>query len=41
MGGLNDPQSIKFLADLLVSETDPNLLDTIQQALANVGPSYP
>ncbi|MEH2211669.1 pentapeptide repeat-containing protein [Nostoc sp.] len=38
MGGLNDPQSIKFLADLLVSETDPSLLDTIQQALTTVGP---
>ncbi|MHC5595885.1 MAG: pentapeptide repeat-containing protein [Nostoc sp.] len=38
MGGLNDPQSIKFLADLLVSETNPSLLDTIQQALTTVGP---
>ncbi|MEH2045011.1 pentapeptide repeat-containing protein [Nostoc sp.] len=38
MGGLNDPQSIKFLADLLVSETNPSLLDTIQQALTSVGP---
>ncbi|MEH1831103.1 MAG: pentapeptide repeat-containing protein [Nostoc sp.] len=38
MGGLNDPQSIKFLADLLVSETNPNLLDTIQQALTTIGP---
>ncbi|MBN4002883.1 pentapeptide repeat-containing protein [Nostoc sp. LPT] len=38
MGGLNDPQSIKFLTDLLVSETNPSLLDTIQQALTTVGP---
>ncbi|MEH1825095.1 MAG: pentapeptide repeat-containing protein [Nostoc sp.] len=38
MGGLNDPQSIKFLADLLVSETNPSLLDTVQQALTTVGP---
>ncbi|MEH1913449.1 pentapeptide repeat-containing protein [Nostoc sp.] len=38
MGGLNDPQSIKFLADLLVSETNPSLLDTIQQSLTTVGP---
>lgn len=38
MGGLNDPQSIKFLADLLVSETNPSLLDTIQQTLTTVGP---
>ncbi|WP_373529137.1 pentapeptide repeat-containing protein [Nostoc sp.] len=38
MGGLNEPQSIKFLADLLVSETNSSLLDTIQQALTTVGP---
>ncbi|MEH2049021.1 pentapeptide repeat-containing protein [Nostoc sp.] len=38
MGGVNDSQSIKFLADLLVSETNPSLLDTIQQALTTVGP---
>ncbi|BAZ31925.1 RDD domain-containing protein [Cylindrospermum sp. NIES-4074] len=37
LGGLNDPQSIQFLVDLLAKETDPNLLDTIQQALAKVG----
>jgi uncharacterized protein YjbI with pentapeptide repeats/uncharacterized RDD family membrane protein YckC len=42
MGGINDPQSIKFLADLLVSETNPSLLDTIQQALTTVGlPAIP
>ncbi|WP_375501175.1 pentapeptide repeat-containing protein [uncultured Nostoc sp.] len=38
IGGLNDPESIKFLANLLVSETNPTLLDTIQQALTTVGP---
>ncbi len=38
IGGLNDPESIKFLANLLVSETNPSLLDTIQQALTTVGP---
>jgi uncharacterized protein YjbI with pentapeptide repeats/uncharacterized RDD family membrane protein YckC len=38
MGGINDPQSATFLADLLVSETNPSLLDTIQQALTTVGP---
>ncbi|MBD2438893.1 pentapeptide repeat-containing protein [Nostoc sp. FACHB-110] len=37
MGGLNDPQSIQFLSDLLVNETNPALLDTIQQALTTVG----
>jgi uncharacterized protein YjbI with pentapeptide repeats/uncharacterized RDD family membrane protein YckC len=37
IGGLNDPQSIQFLADLLVTETNPTLLNTIQQALATVG----
>jgi uncharacterized protein YjbI with pentapeptide repeats/uncharacterized RDD family membrane protein YckC len=37
LGGINDTQSIKFLVDLLVKETDPNILDTIQQALANIG----
>ncbi|WP_392533870.1 pentapeptide repeat-containing protein [Nostoc sp. C117] len=38
LGGLKDPQSIEFLADLLVKETNPSLLDTIQQALTTVGP---
>ncbi|MBD2386971.1 pentapeptide repeat-containing protein [Cylindrospermum sp. FACHB-282] len=37
LGGLNDPQAIQFLVDLLGKETDPNLLVNIQQALANVG----
>lgn len=42
MGGLNDPQSIQFLSDLLVNETNPALLDTIQQALTTVGiPAIP
>ncbi|MEH2068279.1 MAG: pentapeptide repeat-containing protein [Nostoc sp.] len=38
LGGLKDPQSIQFLADLLVKETNPSLLDTIQQALTSIGP---
>ncbi|MBD2296982.1 pentapeptide repeat-containing protein [Anabaena sphaerica FACHB-251] len=38
LGGINDTQSIKYLVDLLVKETDPNILDTIQQALSNIGP---
>jgi uncharacterized protein YjbI with pentapeptide repeats/uncharacterized RDD family membrane protein YckC len=38
LGGLKDPQSIQFLADLLVKETNPSLVDTIQQALTSVGP---
>ncbi|MDZ7962741.1 MAG: pentapeptide repeat-containing protein [Aulosira sp. DedQUE10] len=37
MGTLNDPQAIKFLADLLVKETNPTLVETVQQALANIG----
>jgi uncharacterized protein YjbI with pentapeptide repeats/uncharacterized RDD family membrane protein YckC len=37
MGTLNDPQAIQFLSDLLVKETNPVLLDTVQQALAGVG----
>ncbi|OUL23698.1 pentapeptide repeat-containing protein [Nostoc sp. 106C] len=37
MGTLNDPQAIQFLADLLVKETNPTLVDTVQQALAHVG----
>ncbi|MBD2597333.1 pentapeptide repeat-containing protein [Nostoc spongiaeforme FACHB-130] len=42
MGGLNDSQSIQFLADLLVNETNPVLLNSIQQALTNVGiPAIP
>jgi uncharacterized protein YjbI with pentapeptide repeats/uncharacterized RDD family membrane protein YckC len=38
LGGMNDTQSIQFLVDLLVKETDPSTIDTIQQALANIGP---
>jgi uncharacterized protein YjbI with pentapeptide repeats/uncharacterized RDD family membrane protein YckC len=38
MGSLDDPQAIQFLADLQVSETNPTLQDTIQQALASAGP---
>ncbi|MBD2515052.1 pentapeptide repeat-containing protein [Nostoc sp. FACHB-973] len=38
LGGLKDPQSIQFLADLLVKENNPGLLDTIQQALTSAGP---
>ncbi len=37
MGTLNDPQSIQYLVDLLAKETDPSLIDTIQEALANIG----
>ena len=37
MGGINDPDSIQFLTDLLVKETDPSILNTIQQALTTVG----
>jgi uncharacterized protein YjbI with pentapeptide repeats/uncharacterized RDD family membrane protein YckC len=37
MGGLQDSQAIKFLVDLLVKETNPNLSDSIQQALASAG----
>jgi uncharacterized protein YjbI with pentapeptide repeats/uncharacterized RDD family membrane protein YckC len=42
LGGLNDPQSIQFLTDLLVKETNPILRNTIQQALTTVGlPAIP
>ncbi|MBD2448966.1 pentapeptide repeat-containing protein [Nostoc sp. FACHB-152] len=42
MGSLNDQQSSQFLTDLLVNETNPALLDTIQQALTTVGiPAIP
>ncbi|MBD2345879.1 pentapeptide repeat-containing protein [Anabaena subtropica] len=37
LGSLNDAQSIQFLTDLMVKETDPILLDTIQQALTSIG----
>lgn len=37
MGTLNDPQSIQFLTDLMVNETNPILLETTQQALVSAG----
>lgn len=39
MGSLNDQQSTQFLTDLLVKETNPILLNTIQQALIGIGPT--
>ncbi len=38
MATLNDTQAAQYLVDLLVSETDPILIDTIQQALVGIGP---
>ncbi len=38
MGTLNNPQAMEFLVSLLVKETNPILLDTIQQGLVNIGP---
>ncbi|MDJ1183370.1 pentapeptide repeat-containing protein [Roseofilum casamattae] len=35
---LNDPRAYQFLVDLLVHESDPKLVDSIQQALFSVGP---
>ena len=37
LGSVDDKQAIKLLIDLLVKETDPKTLDTIQQALTNTG----
>ena len=37
LGSVDDKQAIKLLIDLLVKETDPKTLDTIQQALTNAG----
>lgn len=37
MGTLNYPQATKHLVDLLNKETNPMLVDAIQQALVNVG----
>ncbi|WP_315791576.1 pentapeptide repeat-containing protein [Fischerella sp. JS2] len=37
MGTLNDPQATKYLVELLAKETDPSQLETIQQALTNIG----
>lgn len=39
MGTIQDPQAIQFLVDLLAKETDPTIVETIQQALANIGPA--
>ncbi|MBD2250393.1 heterocyst-specific glycolipids-directing protein HglK [Nostoc parmelioides] len=37
LGSLKDFQSIQFLTDMMVKETNPILIDTIQQALTSVG----
>ncbi|HEY9803465.1 MAG TPA: pentapeptide repeat-containing protein [Leptolyngbyaceae cyanobacterium] len=37
LGSLKDFQSINFLTDMMVKETNPILIDTIQQALTSVG----
>ncbi|PPS44281.1 pentapeptide repeat-containing protein [Chroococcidiopsis sp. TS-821] len=37
LGTLNDPQALQMLVDLLGQETDPLLLDTIQQTIASAG----
>ncbi|MUL37650.1 pentapeptide repeat-containing protein [Gloeocapsopsis dulcis] len=37
LGTLNDPQALQMLVDLLGQETDPVLLDTIQQTIASTG----
>lgn len=37
MGTLNDPQALQMLVDLLGQETDPIVLDTVQQTLASSG----
>jgi uncharacterized protein YjbI with pentapeptide repeats/uncharacterized RDD family membrane protein YckC len=38
MGTLNDAQAIQYLVNLLVKETEPTLIDTIEQALVSIGP---
>jgi uncharacterized protein YjbI with pentapeptide repeats len=38
LGTLRDSQATIFLAGLLVKENDPNLLQSIQQALVSIGP---
>lgn len=38
LGTLEDPKAYQFLVDLLVQETDPGLVETIQQALFSMGP---
>ncbi|MEJ1930678.1 pentapeptide repeat-containing protein [Nostoc sp. NIES-2111] len=37
LGSLKDFQSIQFLTDMMVKETNPILIDTIQQSLTSVG----
>ncbi|MBW4613942.1 MAG: pentapeptide repeat-containing protein [Desmonostoc vinosum HA7617-LM4] len=37
IGSIDDLQATQFLADLLAKETNPALIDTIQQALVTVG----
>lgn len=37
LGTLNDPQALQMLVDLLGQETDPVILDTIQQTIASTG----
>ena len=37
MGSLNNPQARQFLTDMLVEETNPILLNKIQEALVSVG----
>ncbi|GAB1543142.1 hypothetical protein NUACC21_58160 [Scytonema sp. NUACC21] len=38
LGTFNDPQATQYLVDLLVRETNPVLIDAIQQALVGIGP---
>lgn len=37
MGSLHNPQATQYLVDLLVKETNPTLIDSIQQALVGLG----
>lgn len=37
LGTLNEPQALQMLVDLLGQETDPLILDTIQQTIASTG----
>jgi uncharacterized protein YjbI with pentapeptide repeats/uncharacterized RDD family membrane protein YckC len=39
MGTLNDPQTTQYLVNLLSKETNPILVETIQQALVSIGPN--
>ncbi|MBW4640982.1 MAG: pentapeptide repeat-containing protein [Gloeocapsa sp. UFS-A4-WI-NPMV-4B04] len=38
LGTLDDPQALQWLVNLLSEETDPTLVDTIEQSLASAGP---